>query len=199
MSETEWILRGAIGLSSYVAPAKNLWERLLKFVGNIIRWLSKSIFSHTFVWIWNDSALGPVVYEAADNGVTVNFADSEGYLNPAKYFVKVYMPLAPKTSIDSGLFAVRRYNGYRYGYLQLIGFAFVYIWLAITGKRVNNPIKGGIICSELVIIYLKHVFPHEEEIQRMDRNTTAPEDIYEFVQKRPDLFHEVAIPAPCGD
>ena len=61
-----------------MAPAKNLWERFLKFVGNIIRWLSKSKFSHTFIWIWNDESLGPVVYEAADDGVSVNFADPEG-------------------------------------------------------------------------------------------------------------------------
>jgi hypothetical protein len=196
MGDTERILRGAIGFSSYVAPPKNLWERFLKLVGRIIRYLSKSQFAHTFVWIWNDHALGPVVYEAADNGVTVNFADPEGYLDPQKYFVKVYMPLASATSIDAGLFSIRRYNGYMYGYLQLLGFAFVYIWLAITGRRVNNPIKGGIICSELVIIYLKNVFPHDEEIQKMDRNTTAPEDIYEFIWRNPDKFEEIPIPKP---
>lgn len=190
------ILRGAIGFSSYVAPAKNLWERFLKFVGNIIRWLSKSKYSHTFLWIWNDNTLGPVVYEAADNGVTVNFADPEGYLDPKKYLVNVFMPLAPPTAIDEGLFKVRRYNGYMYGYLQLVGFAFVYIWLFVTRKRVNNPITGGIICSELVIIYLKAVFPNEGWIQKMNRNTTAPEDIYEFIEKRPDLFKEIPIPEP---
>jgi len=193
---TEKILRGAVGLSSYVAPPKNLWDRFLKFVGSIIRFLSKSKFSHTFIWIWNDHALGPTVYEAADNGVTVNFADPEGYLNPSEYFVKVYTPIANPTAIDSGLFAVRRYNGYMYGYLQLIGFAFVYIWLFLTGKKKNNPITGGIICSELVIIYLKNVFPNEEEIQKMDRNTTAPEDIYELIERRSDLFREVPIPEP---
>jgi hypothetical protein len=196
VADTNEILRGAVGMSSYVAPPKNLWERFLKLVGNIIRYLSKSKYAHTFLWIWNDHALGPVVYEAADNGVTLNFADPEGYLDPKKYLVNVFMPIADATAINGALFKIRRYNGYMYGYFQLLGFAFVYIWLAITGKRVNNPITGGIICSELVIIYLKYLFPDEEEIQKMDRNTTAPEDIYEFMVKRTDLFKEIPIPEP---
>lgn len=167
----------------------------MKLVGRVIRFLSKSKFAHTFVWIWNDPTLGPTVYEAADNGVTVNFADSVGYLDPEQYLVKVYEVIATDERINDGLLKIRRFNGRMYGYFQLLGFAFVYIWLFITGRKVNNPITGGIICSELVIIYLKAVFPDEEWIQKADRNTTAPEDIYEFAKSRPDLFDEV----PLGD
>jgi len=198
MSNTQEILRGAIGFSSYVVPPKNLWDRFMRLVAVIIRWLSQSKFAHTFIWMWNDPALGPVVYEASDNGVTVNFADPEGYLDPSKYFVKVFMPLVPPMDINRGLLNVRRFNGYMYGYFQLLGFAFVYVWRFITGKSVNNPITSGIICSELVIVYLKYVFPAEDEIQRMDRNTTSPEDIYEFIFRRPHLFEEITIPNPTN-
>jgi hypothetical protein len=78
--------------------------------------------------------------------------------------------------------------------MQLIGFILVWLWYKLTLRKANNPFRGGIICSELVLMYLQAIFPENEELKKMDKNTTSPEDIQDFIEANPNLFEEIPIP-----
>jgi hypothetical protein len=187
--------RGAVGFSSYVKKSPGILAWFLRFVGKCIRFFTKSVWTHTFVCLLDDDVLGPLTIEACEINVTVNFMKDYGYLDPDQYRVEIWMPKATDDRINAGLLRVSGMNGVSYGWFQLPGFILVWVWRKITGKTVNNPVTGGIICSELVIEYLKVVFPESEEIQKMDRNTTSPEDIYEL---RDRYFDPVPIIEPVS-
>jgi len=175
-------MRGMVGLSDYKGGG------FLAFVAKCIRFFTKSMWTHTFCITMDDELLGPIVEEAGPMGV-VN-ASIDDYVD-GPYIFRIWKVLASDDQIDAGIRRVFPMLNKSYGYFQLLGFILVWIWYKLTLRKANNPIRGGIICSELVLEYLRAIFPNEVILQNMDRNTTSPEDIYEFIMERPDLFTEV--------
>lgn len=73
--------------------------------------------------------------------------------------------------------AVKKYLGTRYGVFQIIGFI-----IAKTFGLKNNPIGQGVICSELVLMYLLNS-PFSNDFKHLRLNKTSPEDLYEIIVK----------------
>ena len=178
--------RGCVGFSDYTGG-----NDFFKFVAKCIRFFTKSQWSHTFCVTMDDELLGPIVEEAGPVGV-VN-ASIDSYID-GPYFFKLWTVKASADQIDAGIMRVFPMLNKSYGYAMLLGFILVWLWYKITLRKINNPFRGGIICSELVLEYLKAIFPDNEELKGMDRDTTSPEDVYEFVLRNPDLFEEIPVP-----
>lgn len=178
------IERGDFGFSDYVGPG------FFNFVAKCIRFFTKSRWSHTYVIPLEDDVVGHIVEEAGPMGVVCCSIDK--YEDKTEYIAEFWRPMV--TSEDQVDIAIRRIwkmMGKSYGYTQLLGFILVWVWYKITRRKANNPIRGGIICSELVLEYLKALFPNEECFKRMNRDTTSPQDIYKVILDRADLFVRV--------
>lgn len=180
-------LRGAIGLSDYTGGG------FFQFIAKCIRFFTKSQWSHTFAVTMEDAFLGPIVEEAGPVGV-VN-AGIDKYID-GPFYLKLWMPKTTEADVNRGIQRIFPMLNKSYGYFMLLGFILVWLWYKTTLRKANNPFRGGIICSELVLEYLKAVFPEEQALQKMDRDTTSPEDVYEFILNHPDLFEEIPIPNP---
>lgn len=180
-------LRGAVGFSDYTGGG------FFQFVAKCIRFFTKSQWSHTFCITMEDFLLGPIVEEAGPMGV-VN-ASIDKYLD-GPFYCKLWKIKATEDQIDAGIRRVFPMLNKSYGYFMLLGFILVWLWHKITLRKANNPFRGGIICSELVLEYLKAIFPDNAALLEMDRDTTSPEDIYEFIICRSDMFEEIPIPDP---
>jgi hypothetical protein len=176
-----------VGLSDYTGGG------FFALLAKCIRFFTKSRWSHTFCIVMEDDLLGPIVEEASTKGVEACSIDK--YIDGPYYF-KLWKVRAADDQIDAGIRRVFNRMGVIYGYAQLIGFVLVWIWYKFTLRKANNPFRGGIICSELVLMFLQSIFPDNPELQKMDKNTTSPEDIQEFIEKNPGLFEELPIAEP---
>ena len=178
-------LRGCVGLSDYTGGG------FFAFVGKCIRFFTKSRWSHAFCVTMEDDLLGPIVEEAGPVGV-VN-ASIDKYID-GHYYFKLWHVNASPDQIDAGIRRVFTRLNVSYGYASLLGFILVWLWYKITLRKANNPFRGGIICSELVLMYLQSIFPDNEVLKNMDKDTTSPEDIQEFIEANPDLFDPIPVP-----
>jgi len=181
-------LRGCVGLSDYTGGG------FFSFLAKCIRFFTKSRWSHTFCVTMEDDLLGPIVEEASTYGVANCSIDK--YID-GPYDFKLWRVVATDDQIDAGIRRVFARLGVIYGYAQLIGFVLVWVWYKITLRKANNPFRGGIICSELVLMYLKGVFPGNPDLAKMNRDTTSPEDIQKFIEANPELFE--ALPTGSQD
>ena len=144
------------------------------FLAKAIRWFTRSKWSHTYVIYQTEPEI--LVLEAGVFQVQlVPFSkyESKKYVNAVMRPVN-FMPDA----IEKGLAKVKEKIEAHYGWLQLIGFIPVVLFKRLLGMKISNPAKGGIICSELVLQYLRGLDPgcHWD---KMDRNATSPEDLFE--------------------
>jgi len=162
-------LEGCIGFSAIKGS----------FISKIIRWFTKSQWSHTFViykWIEGDY-LNSLVIEAGDFELTIvpfNKYIKEGVT------VEIYKPKNLKNK-KQALNNLLLKCGTVYGYLQLIGFAIVILlrkWFGI--KRKSNIFGYGIICSESVSDYLIDL-GYKDIIENKSLQLISPEDVYRFV------------------
>jgi len=186
--------RGDVGFSDYVGKSG-----VFRFIAKAIRYFTRSKWSHTFQITLEDDTQGLFVTEAAEYGVGIHsFAN---YEVPGKYKYEIWRVMAPIDALNSGITRVLSLDGKSYGYTQLIGFMFVWLVRKLTGRKVNNPIGGGRVCSELVLAGMQSTFewwsklssdPAVEEVRNkfkaMDRDTTSPEDIYEVFKAYPQCF-----------
>jgi hypothetical protein len=184
-------LRGCVGLSDYQGG-----EWFFRFLAKCIRFFTKSRWSHTFCITMEDDLLGPIVEEAGPHGVGNVGIDK--YIDGPYYF-KLWRVKAAPDQIDAGIRRVFNRLGVIYGYFQLIGFVLVWVWYKLTLRKANNPFRAGIICSELVLMYLQSIFPDNEELAKMNKNLTSPEDIQDFIEANPSLFEEIPIPEVTED
>jgi len=88
------------------------------------------------------------------------------------------------TPEDWDINAVKKFLGTRYGVFQIVGFVIAKIF-----RLKNNPIGQGVICSELVLMYLLHS-PFANEFKHLRLNKTSPEDLYEIIVKS-SSFHRI--------
>ena len=151
-----------------------------------------------------DEAQGMFITEAGDYGVAIH--SFEKYNKPGAYKYEVWRIMAPPDAIEAGITRVVSLDGKAYGYTQLIGFIFVWLVRKLTGKKVNNPIGGGRVCSELVLAGLQSVFDWwvkhgggidavievRDKLMKMDKDTTSPEDLYEVFGGYPQCFVKAA-------
>lgn len=162
------MLKGAIGFS-----------RSNSFISKAIRWFRKSTISHTFIMITNENDEILLVLEAGKRQVQIT-SYYKYYGNKKKCHVELYVPNVSEEKINEAIIKMIPYLDKGYGYSQLLGFALVSV-LKWIGIKIKNPIKWGIICSELVrdfgILLGCHKFA------KLDRDTTAPDDLLKIIKK----------------
>lgn len=154
-----------------------------------VRFFTRSKWSHTFI-VANPYLERPTALEADLKVQLVDF--EKEYIHKKADSWIVYEPIkaSKEEKAHAAADTFRYYNGETYGFLQIPWFMFRAFlkWIGI-GKTANNWFPGGVICSELVLYYLKAL--NEEYAQafaHLDLDETSPQDIYSVVSSRLDLF-----------
>lgn len=141
----------------------------------LIRWLTNSRVSHSFLIIDDETLGGQFVFEATDPFITIiplNKFKSENDL------VAVYAPII---SLDNVLKEASNMLGESYSYTGLFGMIFVILgrWLK---RKWNNPFSSSssLFCSEFIILILQMAkYPFSEKI--LPQNT-EPDDILKILE-----------------
>jgi len=145
-------------------------------ISKIIRWFTKSKWSHTFVI--TDVFMDRVYLMEANAGGT-DFRTWREYSNPAVVPTELWQPMANAPAVDAALAkAQERFEGVTYGYFELLGIA-MKILAAKMGLRFHDPIEQGAICSQVVWFYLQELFP--KEFGDLDEHSVSPEDLHRIV------------------
>jgi len=152
-----------------------------------IRMFTAGEWSHVFVVL--DAAATPGDYyiiEAGEFGVRINLLSE--YLGDPGIEFALYRPRVDDDALHEGFKAVLALNGRSYGYAQFIGFVVVWPYYMVTGKRRKNPFGGGIICSELGLIFLQATKVYPEVFDKLDKNLTSPEDLNDEIDTDREHF-----------
>jgi hypothetical protein len=140
------------------------------FTSKAIRFFRKAEYSHTF----------EIVGELSGDKMCVEAIELGVWPRPLhKHVDKSTKMELWEIEVDEDLFhqAVRNAlsrAGHAYGFLQLIGFIWVWLWKLVCVTK-GNPFHDGIICSEEVLMFLKDC--GYKAVLDMPNNTTAPDDI----------------------
>lgn len=169
-------VKGSIGFSK--SPGN--------WISKIIRWFTRSNWNHTFV-----------VYQAEPEPLVVEASKFDVQLVPAtkydhKRYEVVYFTPSGYTpeAIEAGIACARRNIEKSYGWMQLVGFIPVIVFRRLFGMKISNPMKGGVICSELALKYLQGL-ESQSSWANMDRNAVSPEDLFEALSKDPRFTKSV--------
>lgn len=172
-------LVGCIGFTG--EHKSNALQKLIKFFSN-------SEWSHTFLITFPFGG-EDTVEEASLKVQIVPFSQ---YRNDGNATYEIYKINAPGELIDAALQkCFDQYAGVEYGFFQLLFFTvrWLYQKLGINTKHLPNPIRNGIICSELVWDYLSSIDPQIKDLLSVfDPDLVAPEDIYRIVKANPHIF-----------
>ena len=143
----------------------------------LIRILTKSKASHAYFRFGIDNE--EVVCHA--NGTGVNFDYYKTFIKKNSV-VKEYELLLTQENEKKVIAYVISQLDKPYDKLAVVGFAWVLINKAF-GRKIKNPIrnKSAYFCSELTLEALKIV--NFKGLDSLDRETTTPEDLMEFMDK----------------
>jgi hypothetical protein len=95
-----------------------------------------------------------------------------------KYVKSFFVPKGfSEEDVNRAMSKVRRDIEASYGWFQLLGFIPILIWRRLTGRLIPNPIRGGVVCSELVLNYLRALEPGSKW-DTMDKDSVSPEDLF---------------------
>jgi hypothetical protein len=170
-------MRGAIGFETNYRST----------ISRLIRWFSKSVWSHTFI-VTDDVGDHTYVMEANEFGTTFMLLDE--YQKTIVNF-ELWEPIATPEQIEAALKkAQKKFVGQVYGYLQLLGIGLKILVSRYLGHHIlkHNPIKQGAICSQVVWYYLQELMP--DLFGNLDQYSVSPGDLYEIVSKS-DRFKKV--------
>ncbi len=171
-------MKGTIG---FFADSKSWKSRL-------ICWLTKSQFSHTFI-ILGDLEKHILIIDSDRYSVEVK--EITDFLKSKKHKLKIYQPINVSYDIvQQGLNKCYSFIGRIYGYPQLLGYILMRLFNALGLKIKRNPIRFGIICSELVWTYCNTLFP--EQFQQLDKNSITPEDLLNVIENSKN-FKEIEL------
>lgn len=146
------------------------------WVSRIIRWFTCSRWSHTYVIRQNTPDI--LVLEASKfqvQIVPITKYESRKYKN-VFFLPDGYKP----EDIDRGLERAGAKIEQHYGWLQILGFIPVIIARRLLGMKIKNVARGGVVCSELVLQYLKGLDP-EGPWKILQKDTTSPEDLHQLL------------------
>ncbi len=137
--------------------------------------LTKSKWSHTFL-VLDNIKVGKndcLILESNFFG-GVKF----GLLSVYKNNPKVVMEILNVSGLNDDIEVLTQYIGKKWGYLQVIGFMGMKLF-----KKVKNPIKSGLWCSELVWLKLITTDKLKNVFITYLRDSVTPEDIYKELKK----------------
>jgi hypothetical protein len=139
-------LRGCVGFSAPKKPG---------IIGRAIQYFTHGKWTHTFVVIGGENDIGAqLVIEAGKFEVLIT--PLKKYLD-GTYDLKFYEPVTDSLFVDAAILKTLGLTEKVYGYFQFLGFIPIWIIRKLTGKRTANPIRGGVICSELSFVFVKAI------------------------------------------
>jgi len=149
--------RGTIGFS----------RKRKNWVSRIITFWTKSKWSHTFIVYQTNPEI--LILEAGR--YQVQLVPIKKYLRKSKYDLALYEPEGfDDEAMNRGLTAAWKKVENSYGWGQILGFVFM-------GLFRRNPIRAGVICSELVLLALRGFEP-QAIWDAMDKDSVSPEDLF---------------------
>ena len=164
----------------------------LGFYSRSVRFFTKSKWSHCFY-------IGPEymgMYMAIETDLKVQVVPfQKEYIEKKEDVYELYRPIKATLSdvhtASKATFYITA--GETYGFFQIPWFALRSLFKWFFNKTLKNNIEtDGVICSELLIIYLQGLGGlYLDAFKHCKINETSPEDIYEIVLSRPDLFEFV--------
>lgn len=160
----------------------------LGFYSRAVRFLTKSKWSHCF--FMPHDYLGEVIVMEADLCVQIVPFKKE-YIDKKEDCYEIFRPTkaAKIDIINSSKICLNTKTGKKYGFLEIPWHALKSIlgWFGI--KLENNPIETGEICNDILYAYLFNLREeYRDGISHLKASDTNPEEIYDFVIDRPDLF-----------
>ena len=161
------------------------------FLSTIIRFFSRSRFSHTFVTM--PSIVGvPMCAEDSSAGVDILRFDT-GYLQNPSESIEIWQLSISDQAKDAGLLAVvnELEQGYAYASLPWFGWR----WFnGLFGKDISNQNNWSLkndVCSGLVRDRYMVGAGIGSLLAKFGKNSVWPEDISQVMNARPDLFVKV--------
>ena len=142
-------------------------------VSRIIRKLTGSIVSHTWVLYYDEDFKCDCVIEFTKGGCRLSTFDRFKQRN---LIVKIW---TPQCSVQKGFVGLRNFLEAGYDYIGLFGMLFVLFarWLK---KKIRNPFASSkkLFCSECVVRLLQNAeYPRSDTL---DPETVTPDDLYHF-------------------
>jgi len=179
---------GDVGFSS------NHEKGLSGLLSSLIRFFTKSKFSHTFM-MTEDIQGVEAVQEAGSIVQIVPF--NSHYRNNSTQGYVVFRPKASdEAKAKSTKECFEEFAGVTYGRLQLLWFVYRAV-AEFFGKDVRknkNWMSDGVICSELVYYYLCGLGEEYQELLKdFNPDTIQAQDILTIVQNNPQLFEMIEI------
>lgn len=157
------------------------------FLSKMIRWFTRSSFSHSFVTM--PDVLGvPMCIEASEGGVDMARMDLN-YTSNADEALEVWELSAPLDAKNKAVQSVLSDLEITYGILEYPWF----IWRRICGlfgkdiRSRDNWNQGGMICSQLCVAYLS-ACGLSSIFAGYGKGSVAPQDLREIMLAHPELF-----------
>jgi hypothetical protein len=164
-------------------------KRKAGFYSKSVMFFTESRWSHCF-FIMTDVANEKAVLEA-DLKCQVVPWQREYEINDNDYY-EVFRPIkaSEEEKINSANRVYREYSGEEYGFLQIPWFVWDSICKKIGWSSGKNWFPSGAICSEVQVDYIQGLNVEYDEAYKdyQDLNRVSPEDSYQIVINRPDLF-----------
>jgi len=138
-----------------------------KWGARLIRWFTKSQWSHVLIITDDDLEGEALVFESAlHGGVKLNFWSNHAKEKHQVFDINITVSIKP----------MYKYLGKNYGYLQILGFA-----IAKLLRLKKNPIGQNYVCSEVVLLLLAKS-SLAKEFENLKFNNTTPENLYKVIK-----------------
>lgn len=161
-----------------------------QFIPSAIRWFTNSQFSHSFVTTPDILAI-PMCMEAAEMGVDFTRFD-EGYVNNQDQGYETWNIKVDQTIKDQAIISILSDLEIGYGFLQYPWFMWrrICFFFGKDIKNQNNWDKGGMICSQLCVAYLRacglgYIFAG------YGIGSISPQDLQNIFYAHPELFEKI--------
>lgn len=164
-------------------------KRKSNWYSNAVKAITRSKWSHAFLLMGN-ACNELSVLESQLNILCVPWIRE--YVKRDNDYYEVFKPIkASQEDIKRAThYCYYEYSGEVYGFLEIPWFVYrIYAkrWFGYIAKK--NWSSDGIFCSELVFEYLYQLDgEYRELLKDFTPDTASPQDLYELVLSRPDLF-----------
>jgi hypothetical protein len=133
----------------------------------LIRWFTKSEWSHCFIVLDDDLEGEALCFESSmTGGVKLSLWSRYATTKKSVFDIEGITSIKP----------LYQYLGKNYGYLQILGYPIAKLF----GLK-HNPIKKDYVCSEIVLRFL--LSNGYKEFECLDPNSATPQDVYDILCK----------------
>ena len=167
-------------------------KRVSNWFSNGVKSITNSKWSHSFFLL--GEVMGQMAAIEAELDISVVPWQRE-YVDKNEDYYEVYRLLkaSPEDQDRAAKYCYYNYAEEAYGFFAIPWFVYrIYMkkWFGI--KVTNNWSKSGMFCSGLTYNYLDQVGnEYKDVLNDFDQYSLCPQDLYDIILKRPDLFEFV--------